>query len=214
MIDSSLLNREREEKIAEILARYNAILKESTGQGGGDGALFAPNGISRTAEYGDLRMPFDYEKVRDTDTICMSAALELASLAAEEGDVPVGAVVLRGGVIIAGDCNGREKYRDASYHAETAVISKSCRLLGGWRLVGCTLYVTLEPCPMCAGAIWCARIPKVVIGAKDAKAGAMGSLINLNSYPLNHKPEVHFGVLDCESRALLQDFFATRRKKK
>lgn len=211
MLEPSLLDREREEKIAEIIARYNALLKESAVHGG---AMSAHNAVTRTTESGDLRMPPENKKMRDTDAVCMSAALELAALAAEEGDVPVGAVVFRDGAIIAGDCNGREKYRDASYHAETAVISKSCRLLGGWRLVGCTLYVTLEPCPMCAGAIWCARIPKVVIGAKDAKAGAMGSLINLNSYPLNHKPEVRFGVFEGESRALLQDFFAVRRRKK
>lgn len=141
----------------------------------------------------------------------MRAALDLAKLAAEGGDVPVGCVIVRDGEILAADGNGREAFRDATYHAETAAIRAACQKLGGWRLTRCTLYVTLEPCPMCAGAIWCARVPRVVIGAKDAKAGAAGSLLNLNAYPLNHKFEVTSGVLEKECRDVLSEFFAGRR---
>ncbi len=144
----------------------------------------------------------------------MRAALELAETAARYGDVPVGCVIVRDGEILAADCNGREVFRDAAYHAETAAISAACRKLGGWRLTRCTLYVTLEPCPMCAGAIWCARVPRVVVGAKDAKAGAAGSVLNLNSYPLNHKFEVQFGVLERECRQVLTKFFCDRRRKR
>ena len=147
------------------------------------------------------------------DEFYMRAALELAELAARYGDVPVGCVIVRDGAILAADCNGREVFRDAAYHAETAAVSAACRKLGGWRLTRCTLYVTLEPCPMCAGAIWCARVPRVVIGAKDAKAGAAGSVLNLNAYPLNHKFDVTFGVLERECRRVLTEFFRMRRKK-
>lgn len=148
------------------------------------------------------------------DRFYMEAALELAEAAASLGEVPVGCVIVRNGAIIAADFNGREETKDAVYHAECSAISKACRCLGGWRLTGCTMYVTLEPCPMCAGAVWNARVPRVVIGAKDAKAGALGSLINLNAYPLNHKPQILFGVLAKESSALLQEFFLSRRSKK
>lgn len=144
----------------------------------------------------------------------MLAALELAKQAYSEGEVPVGCVIVRRGIIIAGDYNGREKYKNAVHHAELSAIDEACRAAGGWRITDSTLYVTLEPCPMCAGAIWNARIPRVVIGAKDAKAGAMGSLISIFSYPLNYKPEVKFGVLENECRNLMTDFFAERRKNK
>ena len=147
-----------------------------------------------------------------TDADFMHCALELAALGAKVGEVPVGAVLVRNGTILAGDYNGREEAKNALYHAEMSVIDQGCCLLGGWRLPGCTLYVTVEPCPMCAGAVWNARIPRVVIGTKDARAGAMGSLINLNSYPLNWKPEVVFGVCEEESRSLMQAFFKARRK--
>jgi len=145
------------------------------------------------------------------DAFFMDAALTLARAAAEEGEVPVGCVIVRENRIIAGEYNGREGEKNALWHAETAAIDQACRALRGWRLPGCTLYVTLEPCPMCAGAIWNARIPRVVIGAKDARAGAMGSLLNLASYPLNPKPEVTFGVRERECRELLQSFFARKR---
>ncbi len=149
---------------------------------------------------------------RDADDYFMGAALALARLAAAEGEVPVGCVIVRDGKILAGDCNGREAFKNALWHAETAAVDQACRALGGWRLPGCTLYVTLEPCPMCAGAIWNARIPRVVIGAKDARAGAMGSLLNLASYPLYPKPEVVFGVREQECLSVLRSFFAERRK--
>lgn len=148
------------------------------------------------------------------DRFYMEAALELARAAASFGEVPVGCVIVRDGAIISADFNGREATKDAVYHAECSAISKACRALGGWRLSRCTLYVTLEPCPMCAGAIWNARVPRVVIGAKDAKAGSLGSLINLNAYPLNHKPELSFGVMAKDSAELLQKFFTSRRCKK
>lgn len=143
----------------------------------------------------------------------MTAALRLAEYAAEQGEVPVGCIIVRRNSILTADCNGRETFKNAAYHAETAAISHACGLLHGWRLTECTLYVTLEPCPMCAGAIVNARVPAVVIGAKDAKAGALGSLLNFNSYPLNHKPAVTFGVLENECRAVMQTFFAGRRQK-
>jgi len=148
------------------------------------------------------------------DRFYMEAAMELARAAASLGEVPVGCVIVRNGAILSADFNGREETKNAVYHAECSAIAKACRTLGGWRLTGCTLYVTLEPCPMCAGAIWNARVPRVVIGAKDAKAGAMGSLINMNAYPLNHKPETVFGVLAKESSELLQEFFLSRRGRK
>ncbi len=143
----------------------------------------------------------------------MNAALALARLAASWGEVPVGCVIVRKGKILAADCNGREARRDATYHAELAAISAACRALGGWRLTDCTLYVTLEPCPMCAGAIWNARIPRVVVGAKDARAGAMGSLLNLAAYPLHPKPTVLFGMRERECAAVLREFFEKKRGK-
>lgn len=143
----------------------------------------------------------------------MNAALTLARQAAAEGEVPVGCVIVRRGSILSADYNGRETFKNAAYHAETAAVSEACTRLHGWRLTECTLYVTLEPCPMCAGTIVNARVPAVVIGAKDAKAGAMGSLMNFSSYPLNHKPAVTFGILEQECRTVMQDFFLQRRKK-
>ena len=146
------------------------------------------------------------------DEYFMSCALELAEAGAAMGEVPVGAVLVKDGAILCADYNGREETKDATYHAETSVIRQGCGLLGGWRLTGCTLYVTLEPCPMCAGAVWNARISRVVYGAKDARAGAMGSVFNINSYPVNWKPEVCTGVLADRCRAVMQEFFAGRRR--
>ena len=154
------------------------------------------------------------ECVEKNDEYFMKAALLLARQAASEGEIPVGCVIARDGQILCGDYNGRETFKDALYHAESAAIKRASAMLGGWRLTRCTLYVTLEPCPMCAGAVWASRVPKVVIGAKDARAGALGSLINLNSYPLNHKPEVVFGVMENECRELMQSFFLNRRREK
>ena len=146
------------------------------------------------------------------DEFFMHRAWELADAAAREGEVPVGCVIVREGKILSEGRNRRETDKNALAHAEIEAIDRACRALGGWRLTGCTLYVTLEPCPMCAGAIVNARIPRVVYGAKDARAGAMGSLLNINSYPLNHHAEVTAGVLADECAGILRDFFRRRRK--
>ena len=143
----------------------------------------------------------------------MKIALDEAKIAAERDEVPVGAVVVMDGKIIAKAKNNREETGDATGHAEMLAIREACEVLGTWRLDSCELYVTLEPCPMCMGAAINSRIKRIVFGAKDAKAGALGSLINLNAYPLNHKPEVTFGVLEKESTAMLQAFFMSRRRK-
>ncbi len=148
----------------------------------------------------------------DADEWYMRAALELADVAAEGGDVPVGCVIVRDGTVIAADCNGREAFRDATYHAETAAIRTACEKLGGWRLTRCTLYVTLEPCPMCAGAIINARIDRVVQGTVDPKAGCCGSVTDLFSMPFNHQPSLEAGVMGEESAALLRQFFSDLRK--
>ncbi|MBQ4042651.1 MAG: tRNA adenosine(34) deaminase TadA [Clostridia bacterium] len=148
-----------------------------------------------------------------TEEMFMRRALELAAEAAEAGEVPVGCVIVRDGKILSEGRNRRETDRNALAHAEIEAIEGACRALGGWRLTGCTLYVTLEPCPMCAGAIVNARIPRVVYGAKDARAGAMGSLINVNSYPLNHHAQVENGVLAGECAGILREFFSSRRRK-
>lgn len=146
------------------------------------------------------------------DIIFMRRALELARQAAELGEVPVGAVVVRDGRIISEAYNRRELDKNALAHAELLAIDKACATLGGWRLHQCELYVTLEPCTMCAGAIINSRLRRVVIGARDAKAGAMGSVINVNRYPLNHHPHVEFGLLGDEAAELLRDFFKRLRK--
>ena len=141
----------------------------------------------------------------------MREAIAEAQLAAEIGEVPIGAVVVRDGKIIARAHNERETGKDATRHAEIIAIERACAALGGWRLIGCDLYVTLEPCPMCAGAAVNARIVRVVYGASDLRAGAFGSIINLNDYPLNHKPEVLGGVLRDECVGMLSDYFKAKR---
>ncbi len=143
----------------------------------------------------------------------MRMALAEAQKAADEGETPVGAVLVAGGELIAAGHNAREVKHDVTSHAEMETIRAAASKKGDWRLSDMTLYVTLEPCPMCAGAILAARIPRVVYGAKDATAGAMGSVLNLPRYPLGARPEVVSGVLADESRALLQSFFRSRRKK-
>ena len=148
------------------------------------------------------------------DEIFMRRALELAKGAAELGEVPVGAVIVKDGEIIAEDFNRRELDKNAAAHAELLAINKACERLGGWRLTGCTLYVTLEPCPMCAGAIVNSRISRVVFAAKDPRAGAFGSVLNLNFYPLNHKPKLESGLCGIEASAQLRDFFSSLRKKR
>lgn len=142
----------------------------------------------------------------------MRLALEQAVAAAESGDVPVGAVVERGGEPLSACGNARERLADPTAHAEILALRDAAAKLGGWRIPDSTLYVTLEPCAMCAGAIVLARVTRVVIGAPDPKAGAAGSVLNILDEPaLNHRPEVERGVLAAESASLLEDFFAGRR---
>ena len=141
----------------------------------------------------------------------MDEALALAREAAEAGEVPVGCVIVRGGEIVGRGKNHRETGRTALGHAEIQAISEACRNLGGWRLWECTLYVTLEPCPMCAGAIINARIPRVVYGAGDAKAGSCGSVCDMFAMDYNHHPEVTRGVREAEAAALLTEFFQNLR---
>ena len=143
----------------------------------------------------------------------MRLALELAQQAGQEGEVPVGCVIVRNGQVIGQGRNRRETDKTALGHAEIEAIGEACRNLGGWRLWDCTLYVTLEPCPMCAGAIINARIPRVVFGASDEKCGACGSVCDLFSMEFNHHPSVEKGICEEESGALLRDFFQDLREK-
>ncbi len=147
------------------------------------------------------------------DEYFMDQALTLARQAANEGEVPVGAVVVLDGEIVGTGRNRREKNKNALAHAELEAIDEACRNLGGWRLWKCDMYVTLEPCPMCTGAIINSRIKRLVYGASDRKAGSCGSVINLFSLPYNHKPEVTSGIKAEECSALLSDFFKKLRKK-
>lgn len=144
----------------------------------------------------------------------MLRALELAREAGDEGEVPVGAVVVYQGKIISEGRNRRERDKNALCHAELEAIDGACRALGGWRLWQCELYVTLEPCPMCAGAIINARIPRVVFGASDPKAGSCGSVTNLFAMPYNHHPQVFSGFLEEAAAGLLRDFFRRLREKR
>lgn len=141
----------------------------------------------------------------------MDAALALARDAAAEGEVPVGCVIVRDGQIVGRGRNRRETDKSALGHAEIEAISEACRTLGGWRLWDCTLYVTLEPCPMCAGAIVNARIPRVVYGASDSKSGACGSVCDLFSMGFNHHPQVEKGVREEACAQLLTEFFQDLR---
>ena len=141
----------------------------------------------------------------------MQMAIMEAKKAGEKGDVPIGAVIVKNGEIIAAAHNLRENGGGATAHAELLAINEACRHEKSWRLSGCELYVTLEPCPMCAGAIINARIDRVVFGAKDPRAGALGSLIDLNTYPLGHKAEVVSGVCRDECLSLIKDFFKSAR---
>ena len=149
----------------------------------------------------------------EIDQKWMREALSEARLASEAGEIPVGAVIVRNGEMIARANNRCERDGDATAHAEMLAIREACRQVGGWRLSDATLYVTLEPCPMCAGAIINARVGRVVFAARDARAGALGSLLNLPSYPLEARPVFEGGVLEEESQALLRDFFARLRNK-
>jgi tRNA(adenine34) deaminase len=142
----------------------------------------------------------------------MAAAIEQARLAESHGDVPIGAAIFRGGEMLAAAGNERELRRDPTAHAEVLAIRAAATVLGGWRLPQTTLYVTLEPCAMCAGAIVLARIPTVVFGAPDPKAGAAGSVLDVLAEPaLNHRPEVIAGIREQECATLLRSFFAKKR---
>ena len=151
----------------------------------------------------------------NTDEIFMGKALELAEIAAEQGEVPVGTVIVNScGEIVGRGFNRREFGKSPLTHSEIIAIDQASRKLGGWRLIGCTLYCTLEPCPMCAGAIINSRIERVVFGASDKKAGSCGGVINLFDLPYNHKPELLGGVREKECSQILSDFFAQLRKSK
>ena len=151
--------------------------------------------------------------VSQEDIAHIRRAIELAGEAAGRDEVPVGALIVHRGEVIAEASNTREASKCATHHAEILAIEEACRTLGGWRLPGTTLYVTLEPCAMCAGAIINARIPRVVYGAKDLRFGAMGTLIDLSELPLNHSPEVKRGFMEDETKNLLSAYFAKKRKK-
>lgn len=149
----------------------------------------------------------------DQAELFMREAIREANLAWTEGEVPIGCVVVKGDEIVGRGHNRREEDKNALAHAEIEAINEACRTLGGWRLWQCDLYVTLEPCPMCAGAIINSRIQTVYYGADDAKAGSCGSVINLFEYPYNHKPKVVRGLLKEECSSLLTQFFRELREK-
>jgi len=148
------------------------------------------------------------------EKVFMERAIELARISAAEGEVPVGAVVVKDNEIVGEGRNRREFGKNALYHAEIEAIDNACKKLGGWRLWQCDLYVTLEPCPMCAGAIINSRIKHVYFGAYDGKAGSFGSVADFNQIPYNHKPEIVSGVMEEECSALLKSFFKNLRNKK
>ena len=189
--------------LLQLTAREKSAIMEENG------------GDSMTAEQRPARPaqePADAARTHYSDEHFMRVALALAREAAAEGEVPVGCVVVDGDQIVGRGRNRRETAKNALSHAELEAIDEACRTLGGWRLWRCTLYVTLEPCPMCAGAIINARIPRVVYGAPDPKAGSCGSLTNLFSLPYNHRPTLTPAICEPESRDLLQQFFRTLRE--
>ena len=147
------------------------------------------------------------------DIIYMKEAIKLAKKAADLGEVPIGAIVVKNGEIVGEGYNLRETAKLSTAHAEIAAIEMACKKLGGWRLFGCTLYVTLEPCAMCAGAIVNSRIDRVVYGAPDLRFGAMGSLFDVTKFPLNHIPECVGGVMRDECVEILSGYFKKKRKK-
>ena len=141
----------------------------------------------------------------------MKLAITEAQKAAEKGEVPVGAVIVKNGEVISTGHNLREEKQNALSHAEIEAINLACQKLGSWRLDDCELYVTLEPCPMCTGAIINARIKTVIFGAYDSKMGCMDSVINLCDYPFNNHPEIYGGIMEDECLAVLQNFFKKLR---
>ena len=147
------------------------------------------------------------------DAFDMKEALKEAQNAFDEGEVPIGAVVVFEGEIISRGHNEREGCKNALRHAEITALERACQVRGGWRLFGCTLYVTLEPCPMCMGALINARVDRVVFGARDPKAGALGSVLNLNSFPFNHHLSWEEGVMKEECQEMLKRFFRSLRRR-
>ena len=141
----------------------------------------------------------------------MKTALDYAQKAFDLGEVPVGAVIVKNGKIVGTGYNMRATKQNALSHAEIGAINNACKTLGTWRLDGCEMYVTLEPCPMCTGAIINARIKTVIFGAFDSKMGCMDSVINLCDYPFNHKPEIYAGICEDECKEILQKFFQKLR---
>ena len=154
------------------------------------------------------------EDMNYIDEEFMRAAIEQAKAAEEIDEVPVGAVAVRDGKIIASAFNTRETSKCATHHAEILAIERACAALGGWRLPGVTLYVTMEPCVMCGGAIINSRIERVVYGAKDHRFGAFGSALDINEAGLNHRPEVVGGVLGDRCAEILSSYFKNKRKNK
>lgn len=146
-----------------------------------------------------------------TENIFMKVALEMAREAYNDGEVPVGAVIVKDNIIIAKGRNRREKEKNALLHAEIDAINNACKALGGWRLWNCEIYVTLEPCPMCAGAIINAHIPQVYFGAYDFKNGSCGTITNLFEMPYNFKPKCEGGIMAEECATLLKNFFKKLR---
>ncbi len=144
----------------------------------------------------------------------MLLALEQAKLSADELEVPVGAVITRNGEFVSAGRNRRENGKNALAHAEIEAIDLACKVLGGWRLWECDMFVTLEPCPMCAGAIINSRIRRLIYGAPDSKAGSCGSVVNLFDLPYNHRPEVVSGFMAYECSSLLSEFFSKLRELK
>ena len=150
--------------------------------------------------------------MKDFDHDYMRRAIELAEKAKALGEIPVGAVVVRNGEIIGEGYNLRETAHSAVSHAEIIAIEQACKAIGDWRLSDATIYVTLEPCPMCAGAIVNSRIKRVVFGAKDAAAGCCGSVLNFNSYPFTHSFDIEGGICSEECLQIIKEFFEERRK--
>ena len=146
-----------------------------------------------------------------TDRQAMLLAIRNAQSAAADGEVPVGAVVLKGGEVIGEGRNRRENGKNAVLHAEIEAIENACKAVGSWRLPGCELFVTLEPCPMCAGAVINSRLKRLVYGAFDEKGGACASLINIFELPFNHKPMIRSRILIDECSSLMTDFFKSLR---
>ncbi len=152
--------------------------------------------------------------INKSERYYMKRALLRAKTASRHGEVPVGAVIVYKGKIISGGRNRRETGKNALYHAEISAINNACKKLGGWRLHECDMYVTLEPCPMCAGAIVNSRIKNLYVGTRDEKSGSFGSVVNFNDLSYNHKPCLHFGILENECKDVLSQFFKKLRENK